>query len=367
MRMWESVKRLVPDPEEDAEAASLAVNSRLQLLDYAWRLGMAREEEAELITEAEEIATRTGDKHSLALLKVATGVRPGRMRPPEAWLAAAAEATELADETGDVHLRVAIRAIAAYPHLVLGDFDGYEAVLEEMIELIDGDPSIGAGILVGSPLAYAYMSLGLAKRERARLEEAEELFTQALRIAEEDGDPETACWVKSNQAYLVALKGDIEEGLELSRRSLESTERLGDVFSRTLATANLAAAQAIAGDFESALASIEAAERIYREAMPDGGEMEVWRAGVRSEALTGVGRVDEGLAVAEAAVQEGREYKLGWSLPLALRAVAKARAAAGRDGVAEALEEAEAVARPTGCEMTIISIEEQRDALAAAG
>ena len=33
------------------------------------------------------------------------------------------------------------------------------------------------------------------------------------------------------------------------------------------------------GDAESALASIEAAERIYREAMPEGGEMRVWRPG----------------------------------------------------------------------------------------
>ena len=40
MRMWQSVMRLVPDPEEDAEASRLAVNSRLMLLDYAWRLGM---------------------------------------------------------------------------------------------------------------------------------------------------------------------------------------------------------------------------------------------------------------------------------------------------------------------------------------
>ncbi|HEX3241997.1 MAG TPA: adenylate/guanylate cyclase domain-containing protein [Solirubrobacterales bacterium] len=367
MRMWQSVVRLVPDPEEDAEAAALAVNARLMLLDYAWRLGMERDEEAKLVAEAEEIATRTDDKHSLALLKTATGVRPGRLRPPEPWLTAAEEATELADETGDIHLRVAIRAIAAYPHLVLGDFDGYEAILEEMIELIDGDRSIGAGILVGSPLAYAYMSLGLARRERARLDESEELFAKALRIAEEDGDPETACWVKSNHAYLVALKGDIDEGLELSRRSLEETERLGDIFSRTLATSNLAAVQLMAGDPESALASIEAAERIYREAMPEDGEMAIWRASVRSEALTGVGRADEAMAVAEAGAEEAREYSLGWSLPLALRALAKARAAAGRAGVAEALEEGEALARSRGCEMSANSIAAEREALAAAG
>ena len=101
------------------------------------------------------------------------------------------------------------------------------------------------------------------------------MFAKALRIAEEDGDPETACWVKSNHAFLVALRGDIEEGLELSRRSLELTERLGDVFSRTVATSNLAAVQLTGEDSEAALESIESAERIYLEAMPEGGEMRV--------------------------------------------------------------------------------------------
>src|SRR5262249_23468279 len=161
-------------------------------------------------------ATRTGDKHSLALLRIATDVRPGRLRDPDTWLATAEEATRLADDAGDIHLRVAIRAIAAYPHLILGDFDGYEAVLDEMIELIDGDRSLGAGVLVGSPLAYAYMSKGMALRERDRLDEAEEMFARSRQIAEEDGDPETACWVESNHAFLIALRGDVEEGLALS-------------------------------------------------------------------------------------------------------------------------------------------------------
>ena len=111
-------------------------------------------------------------------------MRPGRLRPPEQWLADAEEATELADEAGDLHLRVAIRAIGAYPHLIIGDFDGFEAELDEMIELIDGDRTIGAGVLVGSPLAYAYMSKGMALRERARFEEAEDSSQKALRIAD---------------------------------------------------------------------------------------------------------------------------------------------------------------------------------------
>jgi adenylate cyclase len=367
MRMWQSVMRLVPDSSENAEAASLAFNSRLMLLDYAWRIGMDTDEEAKLVAEAEEIATRSGDSHSLALLRTAADVRPGRLRDPDKWLAAAAEAMELADESGDMHLRVAIRAIAAYPHLILGDFDGFEAILDEMIDLIDGDRSIGAGVLVGSPLAYAYMSKAMAARERARFEESGELFAKALRIADEDGDPETACWVKSNNAFLVAVRGDVEEGLALAHDALESTDRLGDVFSRTVSMSNLAGIELMAGDPASALETIEAAEDTYNEAMRESGEMWSWRASIRAEALAEVGRVDEALALSEDLVASTREHRQNWSLPLCLRALAKARAAAGLEGADEALDEAISIATATGCNAQVTSMEEAREALTAAG
>ena len=57
---------LVDGLDESDETASLAVSSRLLQLQYAWRLGMDKNEEARLVSEAEEIATRTGDLHSLA-------------------------------------------------------------------------------------------------------------------------------------------------------------------------------------------------------------------------------------------------------------------------------------------------------------
>ena len=63
-----------------------------------------------------------------------------------------------------------------------------------------------------------------------------------------------------------------------ARRNCELTERLGDVFSRSLAIANLGAAQLAAEEYAGALDSIEEAERLYREAMGNGGEMEAWRA-----------------------------------------------------------------------------------------
>ncbi|MGN6587281.1 MAG: ATP-binding protein, partial [Solirubrobacterales bacterium] len=69
-RLWHQVMELVDGLEENGETAAMAVHSRLLQLQYAWRIGMSREEEEQLAAEAEEIATRQNDLHSLALLKV---------------------------------------------------------------------------------------------------------------------------------------------------------------------------------------------------------------------------------------------------------------------------------------------------------
>ena len=191
-RLWRQVMELAAELEEDEESAALAVSSRLQQLDLAWRLGMDREEEARLSSEVEEIATRTGDLRALSLLRIATGARPGKPREASSWLAAAEEANRLADESADLHLRVAVRGACAYAYLCNGDFEAFEADLDRVLELSGGDRSIGAGIVIGCPVAWAYMGKGLVRREQARPEEAEELLETALRIATEEGDPETA-------------------------------------------------------------------------------------------------------------------------------------------------------------------------------
>ncbi len=365
-RLWRKVMELVSGLPEDEETAALAVASRLLQLQYAWRLGIDAEEAARLVREAEEIATRTGDLRSRAMLRLATSVRPGMPHVAEQWLAAVAETNALADESGDLHLRVAVRSAGAYAFLCAGDFDGFERTLDEVLDLADGDRSIGAGIVITSPVAWATMGKGLAERERGHLERAEELFEASLQIAIEEGDPETASWTRSNLALMHAMRGDVEAGIGLARLNCELTERLGDVFSRTLALANLGATQLAAEDYAAALESLEEAERIYREAMDNGGEMEAWRAALRAQALAGVGRAEEAIAVAEQAAEAARERGMLWSLPLAILAVARTRAAAGEADVDGTLDEAAAIATETGAMTTLTAIEEERESLAAA-
>lgn len=362
MRLWRTVMELVAELEQDEETTALAVGSRLQQLDYAWRLGMDDEEEARLKAEAHEIAAGSGELRALALLRM-TDARPGKPHRAKEWIEVGKASNRLADESGDLHLRVAVRGACAYAHLCAGDLEEFERALDELLELAGNDRSVGAGIVIGCPVAWAYMGKGLVMREAAKLDEAEELFNTALRISTEEGDPETASWTRSNLAMLLAVRGDVEAGLAMARRNCELTERLGDVFSRTLALSNLGLTQILAGEHAAALDSLESAERIYREAMGTGGEQESWRAAVRAEALTGLGRHDEAIELASYAADIAKERETLWPLPTALLALGRARRAAGRDDAREAFEEVILVGGEIGTRLMAAAAEEELEAI----
>jgi class 3 adenylate cyclase/tetratricopeptide (TPR) repeat protein len=362
LRLWHDVMELTAELDESEEVGALAIHSRLLQLQYAWRVGMSREEEARLAAEAEEIAKRKNDLHSLVLLKVATSVRPGLPHYGPDWIAAVQETVALADQTEDRHLRAAVRGAGAYAYLCVADFDGFERILDEMLEIVGDDGSVGAGIILGSPIAWGLMGKGMIRRERLEFDEAEDLFERALVAALEEDDPETASWIRSNQASLVFRK-DPEAALAIARRNVELTDRLGDVFSRSLALSNLAWVHLIAEEGEAALEAIEASERLYREAMDTGGEMEGWRGQLRARTLIQVGRAAEGLEVAEEAARVSRERGMLWSYPVAALTLARARAAAGVDGVEEAFGEAERVARECGATTLLMDIATEREQL----
>jgi adenylate cyclase len=363
LRLWHQVTELVDGLEEDEETAAMAVHSRLLQLQYAWRVGMSREEEERLAAKAEEIATRRDDLHSLALLRVATTIRPGLEHQGKVWVRDAEETVALADQTGDRHLQVAVRGAGAYAYLCTGDFEGFERALDEMLELVGDDGSVGANIVFGSPIAWGLMGKGMVRRENVEFDAAEELFDRALKIALEEDDPETASWIRTNQSGLLAMRNEPEAALAMGRRNCELTDRLGDVFSRTLALSNLSWTQMNAEDPASALESIEEAERLYREAIGNGGEMEAWRLQLRAQALTRLGRAEEAVGVAEQAARISGEREMLWTYPVAMLALARARDGAGHDGAEEALLEAERAARATNARTLLIDIEAEKENL----
>ncbi len=365
MRLWQQVMTLTEGLEESEETAALAVFSRMSQLDYAWRLGMDPDESARLEREAAEIAGRIGDLRSLALLKLLTSARPGIADHTAEWAIAVEEAIELADESGDRGLRMAIRGAGAYAHMCAGDLDRLERIAAEMLDLADGDPALGAGIVIGCPLAWGMAAKSSALRERDFQAEAEDLLDEALQIVEEQGDHETEGWIRGSKSALLVDRGETDAALAMARRSCELAEKLGDVFSRTVTLTSLAYVQVEAGEYEQALASIEPADRLYREAMGVGGETEGWRATLRARALLGLGRNEEAREAAEWAADTARRRGMNWQLPPALYTLARTRAASGATGVDDALDEAAEVAQRLGHRMSLRKIAAERDALGA--
>jgi adenylate cyclase len=362
MRLWGRVTELASELPESEETSALGVYSRLLQLDYAWRLGMEKERVDALVAEAREIATKTGDLRSLTLLKLLESARPGLVQHADEWTRASHEAVALADESGDDALRVAIRTAGSYAYLVAGDFDRCEELLDQALGIAADDHSAGNGIVIGCPYAWATMAKAVIRRDRCEFEAGEELSQKALRIADEQGDLETASWTRGNLAVQLAAQGNLDEALGLAQRNYELTERLGDVFSRQWALVNLGYVRLERGDAEGALAVLERADRLYREAMGDGGESEAWREAMIAEALLGVGRVAEALQKADYAAEVARDRGLFWPLPRALRTLARAKLAAGEPGAGELLDQAEQVAMSTGRAIELIWIERVRAA-----
>src|SRR5207248_5296930 len=112
---------------------------------------------------------------------------------------------------------------------------------------------------------------------------AEELFEKALKIAAEQGDPETESWTRGQKAVLASVRGE-PDALAQAERNFELTERLGDVFSRTWALVYVAFVRLDVDDPDGALEAIDRAESLYRGAMDGGGEAEAWRGALRAEA-----------------------------------------------------------------------------------
>ncbi len=366
MRLWQRVTALAGELEEDEETTALAVTSRLLQLEYAWRLGMDREEADALAAEATEIAERIGDVHSLALLKLLTKATPGRTEHAAEWIAAAAEAIQLADEAGDPSLRIAVRSGSAYAFMCAGDLDGLERTADELLDLTGGDPRLGGGIVVDCPIAWGLMAKAVALRERDRAEEAEKLLDEAMRLTAEHDDPETEGWARGSKSLLLADRGEAEAALALARRNRELIERFGDVFSLSTALSSMTYVQIAAGEFEGGLETIQLADRLYREAMGSGGETEAWRSTLRARAFLGMGRNAEALEEIEWAARTAERRGMGWQIPTAFHTLAQARAATGAAGVEEALAQAAEAAGERGHLMTLRRIEADRDVLLAA-
>ncbi|WP_134773753.1 tetratricopeptide repeat protein [Ornithinimicrobium flavum] len=126
-----------------------------------------------------------------------------------------------------------------------GELDRAAAILQRCL-----DAAVARGDRVGQ--GRESNSLALVQMRRGDPVRARELFVDAHRLAQEDGDEERISTSLSNLAMLELDLGHGERALALLQEVLGIDRRLGDVWGEAVDRLNLAQAQLAVGDLASA-------------------------------------------------------------------------------------------------------------------
>jgi class 3 adenylate cyclase/tetratricopeptide (TPR) repeat protein len=302
LQHWRKVLELADTLPESEESVALGITARISWLNYGWRLGISHEQAEAMFSEAERMASSSGDIGSRAILLSVYGlIRGARDGDVLEFAELTRQAIALAEESGDPALYLSA-ATNAYAFSCAGeDRDGL-AILDRAIELADGDPTVGAGIVVGCPYAWCHGFKGAILAELGELEQARRQIEQGRKIAGEQGDIEVVGWGHTFSTYLAYFVGEPEAALGHAQQALEIAERTGSSFSRAWAWFWLGLAERMRDEWPQAIEALERSAAIAREGHT-AVEGKAWRLAVLGEAYLGLGDPERARALVEEGVE----------------------------------------------------------------
>jgi transcriptional regulator with AAA-type ATPase domain/tetratricopeptide (TPR) repeat protein len=268
----------------DREAAEQAIDLRLRLRNPLWALG-ALGRVAEVLREAETLATALGDRRRAALVATYLTQYYWGVAEHDQALAAGARALELA--TGDVQLETEALFYLGIVHFSLGRYRAAAATLTRS---------------ASSPAA----ALGFSKRAQA--------------IA--------GSVARAYLARCLAELGEFAEGIARAAEGLELAERIGHPFAVSGSRFGMGSVYLRKGDFAQAIAVLEPALDLVR-----GRNLDNWYPPVGATlgaAYALSGRADEGLALLEHAVARSARMDIRASASLWVTYLGEAQLLAGR-------------------------------------
>jgi len=366
VRHWRKVSELVqPLPDSD-EASGLALAARVWRLNYGWRLGITEQEATAHYEAGRELAGRSGDRVSLLMITAMYANVRGVAGHVEEYGELAQEVNRLSVEIGDPALRIVALAVPIYSQFIRGRLGDALALADEGIALGAEDPTLGNGITLTCPYAWCLMLRGLILCPMGYLEEAACELDRAMRVAQEQGNFETQGWAHGAYVWLARFTGELETVLSHATQGYEIAERIGGAFSRVQALYFLGYARFMVGEPDEAVAAIESAIELGREART-GLESEALRIAGLSEALLSAGDHQRALDAAQESVTLARERGNESVLAVSNRVLAEALLAGeGSEKVAaakDALDRATAAAEATGARSELRFIERARERL----
>jgi class 3 adenylate cyclase/tetratricopeptide (TPR) repeat protein len=363
VRHWRKVSELTQALPDSAEASGLALAARVWRLQYGWRLGISEQEATAHYEAGRELAQRSGDRTGLLMITALYANVRGVAGHVEEYGELAEEVNRLGVEIGDPALRIVSLAVPIYSQFIRGRLGDALALADEGIALGAKDPTLGNGITLTCPYAWCLMMRGVILCPMGYLEEAASELDRAMRVAQEQGNLETQGWAHGAYVSLARFTGELEMVLSHATQGYEIAERIGDAFSRVWALYFLGYARFMVGEPDEAIAAIESAIELGREART-GLESEALRIAGLSEVLLSAGDYHRALDAAQESVTLARERGNESTLAISHRVLAEALLAGdGPDKVAaatDALEKATAAAEATGARAELRFIERAR-------
>jgi len=272
-RHWERVRELAEQITDPDLASELGGRSRIMIIEYAWRLGVAQEEVDVLLREGEAWARKQDDPRALATLYNACGIAValslGQLKRARELFE---EGVRLARSADDEPLAFALELRLALVIEYCGDVRAAIPAVEAVNAYPDSIKEPASSLVGYDAPDFALAFLGIVLTHAGRFEEADRHIEQAIESARARGASEVIGWALGFAAELWLARGDLSRAARMARESMEMAERIESPLSRALALDQLSHVLAAEGDLDAAVALAEQwtvdAKRIMRPALP---------------------------------------------------------------------------------------------------
>ena len=366
---WRKVLDLAGVLVTDVEAARLAGHACWRLLTVGWRLGMPAEDAQAIVGKGRKLAARCADEMLLCNLLFGysivldlSGELLGAFEQIEEMLG-------IVERVSSDPLHVAeCKGLRIDILLNTGRLAQGLAACDELAAATEHDVTYGREIWGGSDHVWAVARRGWVLSLMGRLDEGRQEMERALDLGRRIEVTEVIGWIRTVQAVMDALRGDVEPLLVNAREAIRIAEKNGSSLSLSLAHWVLGKAQLDRGEVTEATRELEQAIAIARERRTN-LQTEVRMLADLANAYLQGGDPSRARQTALAAVQRGvqqeaRFWECQAQLVLARALCAESGAQAG-DAIERAIARAAALVEETGGRSLEPEVHEVRARLAA--
>ena len=263
IRHCRRVGELLASLPESRETLTLALTSRIALLEIGRIAGSDGGEAHALFAQARAVAERLRDPAGLAFLLTSYGRVCGLAGDVAEYLACAERAAEVAGGCDDAALAFEMQVVLAHAQLAAGHLVLARATAEGALAEIARDSRLREAVGRSTAPGLCRIWLSLASAYLGRPAEAQ-AGLEALLADEREAGLEIVYGTHGFLCEVLRLQGDVEGALAHGRRAALLAEERGSPFSRVEAAAFGAPAELAAGNLATATAALETALALAR-------------------------------------------------------------------------------------------------------